>query len=195
MAHKTGLATSRGHRLTPAMERRGRPPESWLWETAAGRRWLTRLVGAPLSTVGLNRGGGMDTLSELFARWPLETQGGCAPSAFRGGMEALVDTRMETTQGWEQDGGARGEGRERLGAVDATFVAQLSLVLQAGPPGDIVQEEVADERTYAPGNALVDERLQTLDTSVLSLVRDRAFGPTPGTARPQRRRLQWPRWW
>ena len=44
IAHKTGLSKSSVHRLTQAMERRGRHPESWLWETEEGRRWLTRLV-------------------------------------------------------------------------------------------------------------------------------------------------------
>jgi hypothetical protein len=48
LAHQTGFSTSRGHRLTPAMERRHRSPESWCWETAAGRQWCTRWVGATL---------------------------------------------------------------------------------------------------------------------------------------------------
>ena len=38
MAQQTGLSKSRVHRLTQAMERRGGPPESWLWETEDGRR-------------------------------------------------------------------------------------------------------------------------------------------------------------
>jgi hypothetical protein len=38
----------------------------------------------------------------------------------------------------------------------------------------MVQEEVADDRTYATWKALVDERLQALGTSVLYLVSDRA---------------------
>jgi hypothetical protein len=179
LAHKTGLSKSRVHRLTQAMARRGRHPESWLWETEEGRRWLTRLVGATLSTFGLKRGVGMDTLREFFARLRLETQGGCSPSALRGVMEALVDTIMETTQGWEQDGVAGGEVREIMGAVDDTFLAQMILVFQDVPTGDIVQEEVADDRTYATWKALVDERLQTLGTSVLSLGSDRAKALIP----------------
>src|SRR5438132_4755774 len=103
IAHKTGLSKSSVHRLTQAMARRGRHPESWWWETEEGRRWLARLVGATLYTVGLKRGVGLDTLSEFFARLRLETQVGCAPSALRGVMEALVDAMVETTQGWEQD--------------------------------------------------------------------------------------------
>ncbi len=89
-------------------------------------------------------------------------------------MEALVDTMGATTQGWEQDGGAGGAVRELIGAVDETFLAQMILVFQDGPPGDIVQEKVADDRTYATWKALVDERLQALGTSVLYLVSDRA---------------------
>jgi len=174
IAHKTGLSKSSVHRLTQAMERRGRHPESWLWETEEGRQWLTRLVGATLYTFGLKRGVGMDTLSEFFARLRLETQVGCSPSALRGVMEALVDTIGETTQGWEQDGVAGGEVREIIGAVDETFLEQLILVFQDVPTGYIVQEEVADNRTYATWKALVDERLQALSTSVLYLVSDRA---------------------
>jgi DNA-binding IclR family transcriptional regulator len=81
LAHQTGLSTSSVHRLQRAMERRGRHPESWWWDTEEGRRWLTRLVVATLSTFGLTRGVGMDTLSEFCARVRLETQVGCAPSA------------------------------------------------------------------------------------------------------------------
>ena len=81
LAHQTGFSTSSVHRLQRAMERRGRHPESWWWETEAGRRWLTRLVVATLYTFGLTRGVGMDTLSEFFARLRPETQVGCSPSA------------------------------------------------------------------------------------------------------------------
>ena len=58
IAQQTGLSKSSVHRLQQAMERRDVHPESWLWETAEGRRWLTRLVVATLYTFGLKRGGG-----------------------------------------------------------------------------------------------------------------------------------------
>lgn len=48
LAKQTGLAKSSVHRLTQAMERRDVHPESWVWETEAGRRWWTRLVVATL---------------------------------------------------------------------------------------------------------------------------------------------------
>ena len=88
LAQQTGLSKSSVHRLQHAMERRNSYPESWLWETAEGRQWLTRLVVATLSTFGLKRGVGLDTMSELFTRLHLTTQVGCSPSAWRGVREA-----------------------------------------------------------------------------------------------------------
>jgi hypothetical protein len=174
IAHKTGVSKSSVHRLQQAMERRDRHPESWWWETEEGRHWLTRLVVATLYTFGLKRGVGMDTLSAFFARVRLETQVGCSPSALRGVMEALAVAIVETAGAWEQDGVAAGEVRDIIGAVDETFLEQMMLVVQDVPTGSIVQEEVADDRPYATWQALVDERLKTLGTSVLSLVSDRA---------------------
>jgi len=174
IAQKTGFSKSSVHRLQQAMERRGCHPESWLWETEDVRRWLTRLVVATLYTFGFKRGVGVETLSEFFVRLRLETQVGCSPSALRGVMEALAVTIEETAQVWEQDGVAAGEVREIIGAVDETFLAQMMLVFQDVPTGYIVQEEVADDRTYATWKALVDERLKALGTSVLYLVSDRA---------------------
>ena len=72
-AQQTGLSHSSVHRLTQAMERRDRHPASWFWATAAGRPWLTRLVVATLSTFGLKRGVGLDTMSEFCARLCLDT--------------------------------------------------------------------------------------------------------------------------
>ena len=174
IAHQTGFSKSSVHRLQQAMERRDRHPESWWWETEAGRHWLTRLVVATLYTFGLKRGVGMDTISEFFARLRLETQVGCSPSALRGVMQTLEATLVETAAAWEQDGIAAGEVREIIGAVDETFLEQMMLVFQDLLTGYIVQEEVADERTYATWKALVDKRLKALGTSVLSLVSDRA---------------------
>ncbi len=44
VAHRTGFSKSSVHRHKQAMERRDVHPESWLWETEEGRRWLIRLV-------------------------------------------------------------------------------------------------------------------------------------------------------
>ena len=96
MAQQTGRSKSSVPRLTQAITRRGVHPESWVWATADGRQWLLRLVVATLSTFGLKRGGGLDTMSELCARLHLARQVGCAPSAVRGVMDALEAALLET---------------------------------------------------------------------------------------------------
>src|SRR5881628_818918 len=101
IAQQTGLSKSSVHRLTQAMERRDIHPESWLWETTEGRQWLTRLVVATLSTFGLKRGVGVDTISAFFARLHLETQVGCSPCALRQVMQTLAETASEIAETWE----------------------------------------------------------------------------------------------
>jgi Family of unknown function (DUF6399)/IclR helix-turn-helix domain len=174
IAQQTGLSKSSVHRLQQAMARRDVHAESWLWETAEGRCWLTRLVVATLYTFGLKRGVGLDTMSEFFARLRLESQVGCSPSALHGVMQALEAAILETAVAWEQDGQTRGEVREIIGAVDETFLERMILVFMDLATGYLVLEEVADDRTYATWKALVDARLKALGTGVLYLVSDRA---------------------
>ena len=174
IAQQTGLSKSSVHRLTQAMERRGGHPESWLWETEDGRRWLTRLVVATLYTFGLKRGVGGDTMSEFFARLHLEMQVGCSPTALRGVMQALEAAVVETAAVWEQDGCAGGEMREIIGAVDETFLERMILVFMDLSTGYLLVAEVAEDRSFATWQALVEERLKVLGTGVLYLVSDRA---------------------
>src|SRR5467141_2792452 len=174
LAEQTGLAKSSVHRLKQAMERRDRHPESWIWETEVGRRWLTRLVVATLYTFGLKRGVGLETMSEFFARLCLERHMGCSASALGGVMHALERAILETAGTWEQDGVASGEVREIIGAVDETFLERMMLVFQDVPTGYLLFEDVAEDRTYTTWKALVDKRLAALGTGVLYLVSDRA---------------------
>ena len=174
LARQTGLSKSSVHRLTQAMERRNSHPESWWWETAEGRQWLTRLVVATLYTFGLKRGVGLETMHEFFARLHLATQVGCSPSALRRVMQTLEAALLETASTWEQEGSATPEGREIIGAVDETFLERMVLVLLDLPPGYVVLETAADDRSYATWHALVEKRLTTLGAQVRYLVSDRA---------------------
>jgi hypothetical protein len=174
LAHQTGFSKSSVHRLKQAMERRNSHPESWFWETADGRSWLTRLVVATLYTFGLKRGVGLDTLSEFFTRLHLETQVGCSPSALRGVMHAVETALLETAGAWEQDACAGSEVREIIGAVDETFLEQMMLVLMDLRTGYVLLEDVAEDRTYTTWKARVEARLTALGTTVRYLVSDRA---------------------
>jgi hypothetical protein len=135
LAQKTGFSKSSVHRLQQAIARRGGHPESWWWETEAGRQGLTRLVVATRYTFGLKRGVGLDTMQAFFARLHLATQVGCSPSALRSVRQTLEATILETAATWEKKEVARGEEREIIGAVDETFLEQMVLVFMDLPTG------------------------------------------------------------
>src|SRR5919199_2638982 len=147
LAQQTGLSKSSVHRLQQAMERRNGHPESWLWETADGRRWLTRLVVAALYTFGLKRGVGLDTISAFFSHLHLEWQMGSSPGALRGVMQALERAIVETGHAWEQSAIAHGEVPEIIGAVDETFLERMLLVLLDLPTGYLLLEEAVEDRS------------------------------------------------
>jgi hypothetical protein len=174
LADRTGLSTSSVHRHLQAIDRRDRSPESSWWETEAGRAWLIRLIVATLCVVGLQRGVGAETLSELFGRLRLEAHVGCAPSALRRVMHTLERLILETTTAWEQAGIAHGERRPVIGAVDATFLQRMMLVCMDVASGSVFMEEVAMDRRFDTWYGRANERLSTCGTEVLSLVSDRA---------------------
>jgi hypothetical protein len=87
----------------------------------------------------------------FFARLPLATQAGCAPSALRGVMPLLEEAVLETAQPWAQAGLAQGEGRESLGGVDETCLERLRGIFQALPTGYLVLGDIADERPLPRG--------------------------------------------
>src|SRR5437899_6842461 len=128
VAHQTGFSKSSVHRLTQAMKGRDKHPESWWWETEAGRCWLIRLVVATLYTFGFTRGVGAETISEFFGRLHLETHVGCSPSALRGVMHALEHVILETATAWEHEGATAGEVGPIIGAGEETFLEHVMLV-------------------------------------------------------------------
>jgi hypothetical protein len=174
IAQKTGFSKSSVHRLQQARERRDTHPESWWWETEDGRCWLIRLVVATLYTFGFTRGVGAETISEFFGRLHLETQVGCSPSALRGVLHALEQVILETATAWEHEGGAAGEVRPIIGAVDETFLERMRLVFMDLVSGSLLFEAVAEDRTSTTWYALVEARLEALGVGVLYLVSDRA---------------------
>src|SRR5499427_5380903 len=174
LARHTGLSKSSVHRHLQAIDRRDRSPESSLWETEAGRAWLSRLVVATLFVFGLKRGVGAETLSEFFGRLRLEEHVGCSPSALRTVMHTLERLILATTAAWEKEGIAHGEIRPVIGAVDETFLQHMILVFMDLATGYVLMEEVATDRSFDTWYDRANERLTTLGTKVLYMVSDRA---------------------
>jgi hypothetical protein len=174
LAERTGLSKSSVHRHLQAIDRRDRHPESWFWETEAGRTWLIRLVVAPLFVFGLKRGVGAETLSEFFGRLRLDSHVGCSPSALRTVMHMLERLLLETAAAWEKEGIAHGEIRPLIGAVDETFLQRMMLVFMDLATGYLLMEEVAADRSFDTWFNRANERLTTFGTEVLYIVSDRA---------------------
>jgi hypothetical protein len=174
LADRTGLSKSSVHRHLQAIERRDRYPESWFWETEAGRTWLIRLVVATLLVFGLKRGVGAETLSKFFSHLHVEAHGGCSPSALRHVMHTLEHLILETAAAWEQEGIAHGEIRPVIGAVDETFWQRMMLVFMDLTTGYLLMEEVAADRRFDTWYDRANDRLTTFGTEVLYLVSDRA---------------------
>jgi hypothetical protein len=174
LADRTGLSKSSVHRHLQAMDRRDRSPESSLGETEAGRAWLIRLMGATLLVFGLKRGVGAETLSEFLGRLRLDAHGGCSPSALRTVRHMLERLLLETAAAWEKAGIAHGEIRPVIGAVDETFLPRMMLVFMDLATGYLLRAEVTADRSFDPWYARATDRLTTLGTEVLYLVRDRA---------------------
>ena len=135
MAQQPGLSTSRGPRLTQALERRHGHPESGWWDPEDGRPGFTRLGVATRSPFGRTRGGGLEPMRECFTRLPLEGQGGCAPSALRSVMPALAAALLAPAAAGEKDACTGDEGRASLGAGEATCLERRMLVCLARPTG------------------------------------------------------------
>jgi hypothetical protein len=89
-------------------------------------------------------------------------------------MQTLAQAIVEMGHAWEQDATTAGEGPEIMGAVDATCLERLLLVLLDLPTGYLLLEEAVEERRYAPWQGRVDQRLAPLGAPGRSLVSDRA---------------------
>ena len=94
MAQHTGLSKSSAHRLTQAIVRRDIHPESWVWETAEGRRWLTRCARSQGSNPWQTQGMALDV--SLLAHCPLD------PSASRRYKTSISLTLWSA--GWRRHG-------------------------------------------------------------------------------------------
>ncbi len=75
-AQDTGMSKSAAARHKQGIARRNQHPESWLWETEAGRTWLGMLVCAVVYFFGIRGGVGMPTIAEFFLAIRLTTHVG-----------------------------------------------------------------------------------------------------------------------
>ncbi|MDM8526109.1 hypothetical protein QUF80_22265 [Desulfococcaceae bacterium HSG8] len=77
------MSESSAHRHKKAVERRNQHPESLMWETEEGQRWLIILVCATLYIFGICCGIGMGTISEFFKRIRPDKHLGVSPASLQ----------------------------------------------------------------------------------------------------------------
>lgn len=148
IASVTGIPKSSVARHLQAIKRRSQYPESYFWETEAGREWLRLLVFAVIYEFGIKGGIGSDSLSSFFHRLRLKEQFGCSASALRAlevRLREMILTyekvQMESCQGAQQIGICVG--------ADETFYDLPILVAIELASGFIFSEAVCENRTYA----------------------------------------------
>ena len=170
-AEASGTSKSSAHRHKQALEHRNQHPESWLWETAEGFRWLMILVCATIYMFGIRGGIGMGTIAEFFILLRLDTHLGVSPSSlFRltATIEGLILTYKET---YEQQ--KEGLAHAIVGA-DETFFEQVILVMMELSSGYILLEEPAADRTFLTWKEKAQQALQALGMRVRYMVSDQA---------------------
>ncbi len=170
-AEAVRTSTSSAHRHKHALAKRNQHPESWMWDTDAGFRWLIRLVCATIYLFGIRGGTGMGTIAEFFRLIRLDRHLGVSPSSLyrlTTRIEALI---LEYKETYEQ----RKEGvTQVIVGADETFFDKVILVMIDLGSGYILLEEAADDRTFLTWHEKAHDALQRLGLRVRYMVSDQA---------------------
>ena len=170
-AEASGTSKSSAHRHKQALERRNQHPESWLWETEEGFRWLIILVCATMYMFGIRGGIGMGTIAEFFILLRLDSHLGVSPSSLcrlTSTIEGVILTYKETYE-QQKDGLAHA-----IVGADETFFEQVILVMMELSSGYILLEEPAEDRTFLTWKEKAHHALQRLGIRVRYMVSDQA---------------------
>lgn len=167
----SGTSKSSAHRHKQALERRNQHPESWLWETEEGFRWLIILVCATIYMFGIRGGIGMGTIAEFFILLRLDTHLGVSPSSLFRVTSTIEQVILSYKDTYEQQ--KDGLIQAIVGA-DETFFEQVILVMMDLSSGYILLEEPAADRTFLTWKERAQQALHALGIRVRYMVSDQA---------------------
>ncbi len=174
LAEKTALSKSSIHRLHHRIIRRNQHPESALWETEAGQKWLRLLVLATIFIFALQGGIGCERLSQFFHLLRLHRHIGVSPTALRNLRSQMESAIIDYQQQQNEAIGEISSQVEVCAAADETFFDQVILVLLDLPSGYIFVEEITDNCSFETWQQRVSNSLKPLGLKVKYLVSDRA---------------------
>jgi len=147
IAQSTGISKSSVHRHLRTKSRQQQYPETYLWETEAGEKWLRLLVFGVIYCFGIKGGIGVGSLSAFFHLLHLEQHIGCSPSAI-----AKLETQIKIKIiAYEQEQSKGYQSEKAIGicvGADETFFGLPILVAVELASGFIFSEAICENRTY-----------------------------------------------
>ncbi len=170
-ADAADMSKSAAHRHKQAIARRNQYPESWVWETEVGYRWLLRFVCATIYMFGIRGGMGVRALSEFFHLVRVDTHLGVSPNSLNR-IVARIEEIMVAYQAHHEQ--PRKGLAEVIAGADETFFEQIILVVVELSSGYILLEESAEDRTFPTWNERAVHALQRLGLQVRYMVSDTA---------------------
>jgi hypothetical protein len=170
-AEETGMSKTAVFRQKQAIARRNRHPESWLWETEVGRKWLVVLVCATVYFFGIRGGVGMPMIAEFFLAIRLTTHVGVSPRSL-----ARIATQIEELilQYEQVHGTSKANGIQVIAGADETFFDTVILILMDLDSGFILAEVMTEDRTFLTWQDRARQALVRVGVTVRCLVSDQA---------------------
>ncbi len=172
---RIGISKSSVDRSLKALERRNCHPESWMWETEDGHKWVHMFVTTTVCFFGIKCGVGAEALSVFFHQIRLAEQFGASPTAILSMIKKIEDLLVTYQKMQEEDQQRTGAPRDVIVGGDETFFRDLLiLVLVDLPSGYLLLEEVAADRSYETWEKKAQERLKQMGLRVIHFVSDQA---------------------
>jgi len=168
-----GISKSATHRHKNAIEERNLFPESYLWETQEGYKWVCRLFVAVIFLFAIKFGIGAGTISEFFKLLRLDKFIGMSSTTMKNYINKIQDLLEEYEK--EQKSQKMPENILKIvGGVDETFFDMMVLVFMDLASGFIFVEEASDDRCYDTWKDKVQSIIDKYGIKIKYLVSDRA---------------------
>ena len=170
-ASATGMSKSAAHRHKQTLARRNQYPESWFWETEAGRQWLGLLVCATIYVFGIRGGVGMDMMAEFFLYVHVSSHLGVSASSLARITAQLEDTILAYPT---QPSGRRTTPIPIVLGADEVFFDSVFLVMMEMCSGFLFLETRSDDRTFLTWQEQARQALAQVEVTIKYLVSDQA---------------------
>ena len=157
-AQETGIPKSSVHRHQQTIKKRQQYPESHLWETPEGARWLRRFLWAVIYCFGIKQGVGSDSLSDFFHLLHLEQHIGVSADSLRK-QEIKLKAQIVAYEQEQQEGIQPSQPIEICVGSDEVFFGDPVLVTLELSSGFILIETAADNRQYDTWQAQAENAL------------------------------------